>query len=252
MFFCYLLRHLVSATAVVHPRGATGAFPLPSSPPRFPSEPIASVCCCTLWKPISGSSLNGETMCGSVWLKIKVINFVGPWGHLEGHSETGVQQEVYVPACWWGQTRLVEVLLRENTVTSNYKSRGQGDVHSCISHRQFDMASREAATRLYWFNNILFIFLNNIRESVELYINTVFSNFLCFSFHILTLSFSFPFCSFHSFSWSCNKYLSPRISNVQETFFPFPLNKILLALFFLTIIPTFSLSFRNRRIFCLF
>lgn len=105
----------------------------------------------------------------------------------------------------------------ENTVAWNHKSRGQSDVPSCISHWQFGVASRSTATRLYRFNNIPFIFRSNIRKSVELYISTVFSNFLCFSFNVL--SFSFSFCSFCSVSWSCNKFVSTSKYFVQEIFF---------------------------------
>ena len=47
---------------------------------------------------------------------------------------------------------------------------------------------------LPWFNNIPLIFSSNTKESVELSINTVFSNLLCLFFTLLP--FSFPFCSF--------------------------------------------------------
>lgn len=99
--FCYLLHQFVSAAAVVHLKGAgegQRGFHSATFSSSNPSKPIASVSCHVLWKPIAGSSLNWETVCWSVWLKIKAINFMDPWGHLKGHSETRVQREAHVLA----------------------------------------------------------------------------------------------------------------------------------------------------------
>lgn len=120
-------------------RGSPGAFPQPS-PSSHPSEPIASVCCHILRKPVAGSSRNWETRCWSVWFKIKAINFVHPWGYLKGHSEAGIQWEARVLAdedgqgilrCRWERTQWLQIL-----------SPGQGDDLPGVSRGQLDLVFR--------------------------------------------------------------------------------------------------------------
>lgn len=136
--FCYLLHQFVSAV-VVHLKGAgegQRGFHSATFSSSYPSKPIASVSCHVLWKPIAGSSLNWETVCWSVWLKIKAINFMDPWGHLKGHSETRVQREAHVLAdedrqgmlrCLWERAQWLQSCLEDREIlpivspTGNWK-----------------------------------------------------------------------------------------------------------------------------------
>ena len=43
---------------------------------------------------------------------------------------------------------------------------------------------------------IFFLFMSKKRGSVEFYINTIFSSFICFSLNVLSLSFPFHFVLF--------------------------------------------------------
>ena len=87
-------------------QGVIRAGTLPLSPPHTPqSQLLLSLATFCESQYLSGSSLNWETMCWSVWLKIKAINSADPWGHLKGQSETRVSWHVKTP-------------LRQNTVAS--------------------------------------------------------------------------------------------------------------------------------------
>ena len=79
--------------------GVIRAVTLPPSPPHtHQSQLLLSLAAFCESQYLSGSSLNWETMCWSVWLKIKAINFADPWGYLKGQSETWVQREARAPA----------------------------------------------------------------------------------------------------------------------------------------------------------
>ena len=100
--FCYLLHHFVSLLLLFTwevLEGVIRSVTLPPSPPHtHQSQLLLSLAtfCESLY--LSGSPLNRETMCWSVWLKIKAIISADPWGHLKGHSETRVQWEACAPA----------------------------------------------------------------------------------------------------------------------------------------------------------
>lgn len=63
-----------------------------------------------------------------------------PWGHLKGHSETGIQWEVLVAAdedrrgmlrCCWERMQWLQIM-----------SLGQGDALNCVSRRPLHVVFR--------------------------------------------------------------------------------------------------------------